>query len=522
MTKRHAAHSAMWADDGVALITVIGVMLVITILAIGSFSLASQTLFDAQRAEDETRAFRAASAGIDTVISAFGPSTLASYQGMQVTTPDGTATLTVSQTGGDAGEYEIVSRGQGLDGSTETLVQRFFYINLWEMNFAGTGSQSLMSGSSGMNGSSNIYGPFYIKGNLAVEANMSVMEGPLFVKGGKLSTKSGASQIGASTRPVKVYCDGGTDLAKGSVFVAGPFLSVPEITLPGITYDDMRAYSIRAQSESIDGLMSKQYIAAPLANMELTSRGGAMYKYFGDTTATIDPLGAGDTVLALGGAASSVTITGYGTYPCRGTFGSWGAVDTTGAVVPAGGSAPYDAAHRNTFDDFAYWDEFTGEWDLIYISGTVFVDGPLVINDDCLYIGNGTIVANGPVILNGRLRPYSYSTADVVVNKVGEDKKWAMGIVTPKSITLKGRGSNDGTTPIRDNAFDYAGAFYTDDTIFVPQPLTSLRGSILSNKMEFSSPNTDLVTNPLLPTYLPDSLPGGGEGIITPGLWSRM
>jgi hypothetical protein len=48
-----------------------------------------------------------------------------------------------------------------------------------------------------------------------------------------------------------------------------------------------------------------------------------------------------------------------------------------------------------------------------------------------------------------------------------------------------------------------------------------MRGSILSNKMEFSSPNTDLVTNPLLPSYLPDSLPGGGEGILVPGLWSR-
>jgi hypothetical protein len=496
------------SDEGIALITVLGVMLVVTLLAVGAYELATQSLFDARAAEDESRAFRVANAGIDTIISQFEPSALESYQGQTITTEDGTATISVSDTGGDAGEYEIVSNGVGLDGSNETIVQRFFYINLWEMNFAGTGSQSLMSGSSGMNGSSNIYGPFYIKGNLAVEANMSVMEGPLFVKNGRLTTTSGASQIGNSSKSVKVYCDGGTELTKGTVYVVGPFLSVPEITLPGLTEADMRAYAIRAQTESVDGMMSRTDSSAAVANLELTSRGGSIYKFFGDATATIDPLGDGNTTLRLGSAG-------------LGSFGSTGAIDTTGTIVAAHGATVYDNTKRNRFDDFAYWDEYTGEWDLLYISGTVFVDGPLIIDDDIMYIGNGTIVANGPVTLNGRVRPFSYTTADVVVNKVGEDKKWALGIVTPESITMKGRGSNDGTTPIRDNAFDYAGAFYTDSTLFVPQPLTSLRGSILSNKMEFASPNTDLVTNPLLPTYLPDSLPGGGEGIITPGLWSR-
>jgi hypothetical protein len=95
-------------------------------------------------------------------------------------------------------------------------------------------------------------------------------------------------------------------------------------------------------------------------------------------------------------------------------------------------------------------------------------------------------------------------------------------LVTPASIYMYGKGSNDGSDPIRENAFDYAGAFYTDGTLFVPQPNTSMRGSILSNKMEFSDPNTDLVTNPLLPTYLPDSLPGSDAGLITPGPWSRQ
>jgi hypothetical protein len=30
-----------------------------------------------------------------------------------------------------------------------------------------------------------------------------------------------------------------------------------------------------------------------------------------------------------------------------------------------------------------------------------------------------------------------------------------------------------------------------------------------------------IVTNPLLPDYLPDSLPGAGMGLLWPGLWTR-
>lgn len=502
------------ADDGVALITVLGVMTVVTLLAVGAFTLSQQALFDAVRAEDESRAFRAASAGLDTVLSTFDPDVL-TYA--PVSTPDGTATIAVNPTGGDAGEYEVISSGVGIDGSTESVVQRFYYINLWEMNFAGTGSQSLMSGSSGMNGSSNIWGPFYIKGDLAVEANMAIMEGPLFVKGGDIVTQSGASQIGTSLRHVRLYCDGeNVDLSKGVVFVDGPLFSVPTIELPKMTEDDIRAAALIAQGQSVDDKMSSivDSSTAP-ANLETLSRASSTYKVFDDDPAVDWPLGQGKTTLHLGSAGV-------------GSFGSWGSITTSSTPIPAGGtSTAYTAAGSvNVYDDFAYWDNYAtiggNTWDLLFISGTVFVDGPLIIDDHVMYIGNGTIVVNGPVTMDGALRPYSHTTNPVDVNKVGEDRGWALGIVSPVDITMNASGANNGAEPIRDQPFDYAGAFYTDGTIFVTHPGTSMRGSILSNKMDFSDPNTDLVTNPLLPTYLPESLPGGGEGIISLGLWSRQ
>jgi len=494
-------------DDGVAMITVIGVMMVVTVLAIGSYTLASQSLHDARRVQDQTRAFRAASAGLDIAMSTFEPG---AFEAMEGATPDGTYQVSLQEIpDGDAGEHELVSVGRGADGTTERVVQRFFYLNLWEMNFAGTGSQSLMSGSSGMNGSSNIYGPFYIRGNLAVEANMSVQGGPLFVKDGKLTTNSGASEIGLPDKPVRVYCDGEVNVSKGSVYIEGPRPSVPDITLPKLTVEDLKISATKSQGESLDGVMGTGDPAP--ANLELASQGGSLYKYFGPADVNdIAPLGQGATTLTLGGGGTS--------------SGSWGRIDPPGSTIPAGGTTPYPSEYAGVHDDFAYLDNASG-WDLLFISGTVYVDGPLVVNDDIMYIGNGTIIANGPITLHGRVRPYSHTTAPPTVNTVGEEMKWALGLVTPSSLTLYGKQSNPytGNDPvaIRDYPFDYAGAFYTDDVVRVPQPLTSMRGSILSNKMEFSSPNTDLVTNPLLPSYLPDSLPGGGEGILVPGLWSR-
>lgn len=550
---RTQRRSALTPDDGIAIVTVLGVMLVVTLLAIGSFTLARESLFQARKAEGETRAFRVAAAGLDSVLSGFSMDSadaVATAGGTlaypAVHTTDGTATVTCRKTDGDAGEYEIVSIGVGVDGATETVAQKFYWFNIWEMNFAGTGSQSLMSGSSGLNGSSNIYGPFYVRGNLSLDAFFTVRDGPLFVKDGTLATTSSATEIGLPDKRVRIYCDGTTDLTKGTLYYEGPFISVPRIELPSLTLQDMRGNATTAQTQSSDNLMSRTDLlwSSTMWNAETFSQ-GPNYKYFGTGNIEGMTLGGGTTKIVLGSPSSANSYLG------KGSFGQWGSVDTTGQVIPAGGTMvcpncglryagaqratcptcaaawdwPYTSALRNRWDDFAYWDNPTGivpsGWDLMFISGTVFIDGPLTISDNVLYIGNGTLVVNGPIILDGKVRPYSYSTAAITVNKVGEDKKWALGMVTPSTITMNGYGSNSGVDPVRDNAFDYAGAFYTDSTLSITRPLVSVRGSILSKKMEILGTNGDIVTNPLLPTYLPDSLPGGDAGVITPGIWSR-
>ena len=67
----------------------------------------------------------------------------------------------------------------------------------------------------------------------------------------------------------------------------------------------------------------------------------------------------------------------------------------------------------------------------------------------------------------------------------------------------------------------FAGAFFSQGSVSYLRTNMSVRGSIIAGKITSSSPNTYMITNPLLPTYLPESLPGVNMGLLFPGLWTR-
>ena len=68
---------------------------------------------------------------------------------------------------------------------------------------------------------------------------------------------------------------------------------------------------------------------------------------------------------------------------------------------------------------------------------------------------------------------------------------------------------------------DIAGAFFSDSTVEFETTNIYIRGSIIAGKMDMGKSNAYLVTNPLLPEYLPDSLPGAEGGLLMPGMWTR-
>jgi hypothetical protein len=165
-------------------------------------------------------------------------------------------------------------------------------------------------------------------------------------------------------------------------------------------------------------------------------------------------------------------------------------------------------------DDFAY-DNVNN---ILYIEGTVFVDGDVTIAENMTYVGNGAIIANGTITIDGAIRPHG-------TNAQGENNQWALGLVTPTDMYFTASDSNNYSTKteveLRASSPTFAGAFYAQGTVYYTSTNMLMRGSIIAGKISSSSPNTYMVTNPLLPEYLPESLPGVDMGLLFPGLWTR-
>jgi len=533
-------HSRGGDDSGIALITVLGVMLVITVLAVGAFTLSSQVLHESVRLENESEAFRAASSGLEQVLSSFSVAeaeAMISSGPIVDHTPDGTFTVTAEDLGGN--QWRLTSVGVDSNGAMETVRQEFYFLDLWKMNFSGS-AVSAQSSQSALSGHSSIVGPFYARGDLQVQQNMVLLEGPLFLKSGQLTVKNDNGNpnyyIGTEDSSLKVYADGPSPVVpnnktgtNGGIYITGPGSSVPDIELPEITDDQIREYATKAVNQSMDNVMGDTernnleagvtagmadpatYTTMQPPNTGTWSRGRALV----GGTGWYKVIAANDFVatgvqIGKGSLTTPFTIGGR-------SFGAWGSINTTDGISIAAGPIGSSGYPAGVTDDFAYDDVNN----VLYVWGTVYVDGPLVVAEDVRYIGNGTIIVNGDITLNGSFKPYG-------TNAQGENNKWAVGLVTSGAINFDKKGG--GTVPagtkellnIRNLQPDYAGAFFCEGAATV-QGGNLVRGSILAGTVSIPTGGTNiaLVTNPLLPTYLPQSLPGLGVGILTPGLWSR-
>lgn len=465
-----------------------GVIAVLTIIAAGGYAIASQTLFQAKRVQHESDAFLCANSGLDYALGLFDKHGYkASDYPLVVSNADGTFTVTV--TSGVNSEYTVTSIGQGKSGGTSTVSERFFFINLWEMNISSGEGDALTAGGGSWDGTSWIDGPFYCKIAGPVSMKASFLTGPLFLKGpdGSLSTRGNAT-IGTSADPIDIYVEGNVS---GNVYASTLSHNVPDIKLPRVDATYLAEKAQIAKDESVDnkmgakGVSTVQNIEADSANADpastyttVMSRSRAtgadhFYKYVG-----------GDTIAAVGQGTHNLTIAQGGT-----SFGAWN-------YLPSGATAPVN-------DDFAF-DAATGT---LYINGTVFVDGAVSFSGTIHYVGNGTIVANGPITVPGDLRPASGNMG------VG----YALGLVTPTTITI-GNGGNGNPRDPSDP--DVCGALFAQQKIQFTAN-TMFKGSVISAEIASEHPNTHMITDPLLPTYLPSSMPGLGSGMVTLAGWSR-
>lgn len=499
----HGSRAFLRRDDGVAMIAVIGISAVVTVIAITAFVLSQQALLESRRTQVHTQAFQAANAGVDAALAdiqaaGFQPGHFPMGNSVGTTgSPDHMGNYVVSITTDDGLEFTAVSTGTAPDGSTETIKVRFFHMNLWEMQLAAGSNQSLTAGGGGITGTSNVTGPFYVRGNVQMGGTSFIHNGPFFVKDGNINLQ-GNAEIGSPTKPIRVYVSG--TYPQANFYASSVSQAVPRITLPIVDMAFMTGKWNTAKAESVDnkrGGLSSTFVNLECENGDpatyrtteppnslmwqraKVANASTHYKYVGPDAGPASTLGGGTTPLIIGGT---------------GSWGSWW------------GDGHYYVI--DSYDDFCF-DDATNT---LYIEGTVFVDGPVTIAEDITYKGNGTIVANGPITVNGSMVPQGgYSSGNV--------NKQALGLVTPTTITIN--YSTNNTKDLTQEP-DLAGAFFAKERISFTGNGILLKGSIIAGSITFAHPNIHLVTNPLLPTFLPEGMPGRGQKVLIPGQWVRQ
>jgi Tfp pilus assembly protein PilX len=496
----------MWrGDEGIAMPLVMGVIAVLTVVSITSFALASNALNETRRTEGETVAFQIANAGVDSAIEQVFRNGFESGS-FPATGTVSAGAYNVSIERLDNSEYQLTSLGTDATGFSETIVVRFFYINLWEMIFAAGNQESLTAGGGGINGNSNVTGPFYVRGSVEMSGDSYVHKGPLFVDGAL--TRQGSAQLGTAAMPIQLYVSGAYPEPGANVYYTSVSQSVPRIELPRMSAGELLEAAQKAQQESVDNGMGTPAWTSG-TNYETLDADPRPVHY-----TTVDPPNSGGFVRRYArqddptlhqfgykyiGAASEPSAPGQG---------------TTGLTIgPNSFGAWYGNGYTNPdyCDDFAY-DAVNG---ILYLYGTVFVDGPLTIDRAIRYVGNGTIVANGPVTIVGDIHPSNTGANDVERRKM--DAGHVMGIATPTDMSVSGTSSNSkpGDPPEHSLALYAGGSIrFHNNELYI--------GSIVAGHINMGNNNVHLVTDPDLPDFLPDSLPGRDAPILTKGAWARQ
>ena len=479
-------------DKGIAMVTVIGILSIITILIFSVVWYSEQAMNVSVLNKNNTVAYQIANAAIDKSLADMQANGFSSDRyPMTGELNGGTYTITVTSIANS--EYKVEAVGIDASGAQEKIVVKFFYMNLWDMNFAAGSNQSLTAGGGGINGTSNVTGPFYVRGSIELAGGAYIHDGPLFVKDGDVILR-GASEIGESSKPINVYVTGkypATNFYASSISQA-----VPSISLPVLDDNYIAEKYASAKVESVDNIMgypskstatnieaedtdpTSYTTLMPPSTATWTRNkaiGASDYYKIIDNNNTPEPIGTGTTDLVIGGT---------------GSWGTW-----------------YGDGHTTTsgqHDDFAF-DDSTN---MLYVEGTVFVDGDIYVNEDITYVGNGSLIANGDIYLEGECIPYN----------IDLNPAEALGFISPNIIYVNTSSSNKkpdpGVVP------DISGAFFAKEAVDIDGNVY-IKGSVIAGSIRFGHPNAHLVTNPLLPSFLPESMPGKGMHLLSKGVWTR-
>lgn len=447
-------------DDGYALPTVLGAIALMTVIALGGYFVAENTLVDAKRVSGENRAYQAASSALEQEMAVFEKTLLSSGQSksgyaygtkQSINGSDWFTVDVLDSTDNPAfgpDEFEMVAVG-GSANTTECVRVRFMSFNLWEMNVA-AGDDSAVGSGAGLNGNGRIIGKVYCNGNFEWTGSAILEEGPIFVKNGVFDKQSTASQVGDPSQPVDAYLDNPPVGQTSNMYVEQKG-SAPTVTIKFPTTADLAERRAEAIRDSLRNKLGNG-TAAPGVARHPDSRSDAEYNVF-------------EGNLTLGGL----------------TFGKPGTAPMTGSI-----------------DETSSGDVLAVNGNTLYVNGVTYIDGALTISSDIYYYaGRGTLVARDGITINGRLVPVDYDTNFEPHD--GEkmpllSNSNCLGLYTPGDVT---QNVNGWVT-----AAVFAGGKFTATGAH-----SKFRGSIIANGMDFLLPGQWLVTHPKMAEYKPPGMP---------------
>lgn len=228
------------------MVFVMGCIALITVIAVGGWALASQTLHESVRNQDFSKAYQVASTGLEEQLSFFSPNQIAQYP---KTVHFGNDSYTAKIVDLGDGRYMLESTGRS-GTSSETVFVTFYYLDLWDMNISG-GEGSSIGVKNAFNGNSWIYGSLYVNGNVDWGANGALYGGPIFLKDGTWND-SGSGSVGAASEIVDAYGPIKSDPADG--YYTTQRGSAPDINIPQITDELMTGeggYMEQAQTYAV-------------------------------------------------------------------------------------------------------------------------------------------------------------------------------------------------------------------------------------------------------------------------------
>ena len=362
-------------DDGFALATVLMASLLLTVLAIAAYTVSQQSIVDSTRVRSDSTAFQAASSGLDRAVSSF---TTASVPGTWTQTiGGGTYTVTVTKSGGNAfvDQYLFTSVGT-VNGRTSTVRQQLNYstLDLWGVEVSGDPKDQKGAFGSGNQFNAKealLEGPFYVAGDVSINSNVTIRGGPWFVTGSSPDGTTVEFKGGTMTDSTQtLYTNLQTAAARaGTGWMGSASYPCPDVTLPYLDPAFITGAYAKAVTESSDNIL-------------------------GNT-------GSPNTEVSTTGSPSTYSGTKFpgSSSPCYKIVSPSSVIAAPAMWDLTSGRTNYtlgSSSFGRTTDDFA----LVGG--VLYVRGTVFIDGNLTINSGVTsYQGFGTLVVNGDVTLTG-------------------------------------------------------------------------------------------------------------------------